>query len=397
MRAYRLEHLSDHDLIVGLDHLVAKERGVTTCVLAHMAEVDARKLYLPAGYASMLLYCVHHLRYSEDAAKRRIQAARVARQFPALFAALEAGQLHLTAIDLIAPYLPRYNSDELIGAAAFKTKLEIQAVIAQRFPSTELLPLAEARPVSNDERAPGHLGNDAIACCEGAPAHPENLEKTDVGGASAHAEKRDDETQSNEGAPAPPRRFPSRSRIKPLAAGRYELHLSISESTYQKLCHARDLLSHAVPNGDLAEVFERLVAAGLARLEKARRAATEKPRRVPRRTSANPRSIPAHVRRAVWEHDGSQCSFVSASGHRCESRRLLELDHIVPVACAGESTVDNLRVRCRAHNQFEAERTFGVQFMKEKRAARRTRAVLRRPQAPTPGERSSTDTATSRA
>ncbi len=49
----------------------------------------------------------------------------------------------------------------------------------------------------------------------------------------------------------------------------------------------------------------------------------------------------------------------------------LEFDHIVPVARGGESTEDNLRLRCRAHNQLEAERTFGAGFMRRKREERR--------------------------
>jgi 5-methylcytosine-specific restriction endonuclease McrA len=52
---------------------------------------------------------------------------------------------------------------------------------------------------------------------------------------------------------------------------------------------------------------------------------------------------------------------------RCSETHLLELDHILPIARGGQSTVDNLRVRCRAHNQHEAERVFGVAFMRAQR------------------------------
>jgi len=83
--------------------------------------------------------------------------------------------------------------------------------------------------------------------------------------------------------------------------------------------------------------------------------------------------IPANVRRAVWERDGRQCTFVGAGGHRCTSRTLLELDHIRPVPQGGAATVDNLRLRCRAHNQYEAERIFGAGFMSQKRDEARAR------------------------
>jgi hypothetical protein len=69
----------------------------------------------------------------------------------------------------------------------------------------------------------------------------------------------------------------------------------------------------------------------------------------------------------VWERDGSQCTFVSESGHRCEERSGLELDHVIPVARGGEATESNLRLRCRPHNQCAADLAYGRGFMDEKR------------------------------
>ena len=83
------------------------------------------------------------------------------------------------------------------------------------------------------------------------------------------------------------------------------------------------------------------------------------------------RCIPASVRRAVWQRDRGECTFVSDDGHRCGSRKLLEFDHVEPVARGGEATVAGVRLRCRAHNQYEAEQTFGAGFMHEKRRQER--------------------------
>src|SRR5438552_4426853 len=93
-----LSQLSNPDLTHRLAVVVSRERGVTAVVLAYIAEFDSRKLYLPAGHPSMFSYCVAELGYSDDAAYKRIQAARAARQFPAIFAAIADGRLHLTAI-----------------------------------------------------------------------------------------------------------------------------------------------------------------------------------------------------------------------------------------------------------------------------------------------------------
>ena len=82
--------------------------------------------------------------------------------------------------------------------------------------------------------------------------------------------------------------------------------------------------------------------------------------------SENARTIAAEIRRAVSERDGGRCTFVGPTGYRCESRAV-EFDHIVPVAMGGTSTISNVRLLCRPHNQLAADRTFGREFMDRKR------------------------------
>jgi len=115
-------------------------------------------------------------------------------------------------------------------------------------------------------------------------------------------------------------------------------------------------------------VFDRALKLLEEALEKSRFSATEQPRTS--KGSDDPRCVPASVQREVWERDGGQCTFVSVDGHRCEARRWLEIDHIQPVARGGEATAGNLRLRCKAHNQYEAERTFGEAFMRGKRISK---------------------------
>jgi len=82
--------------------------------------------------------------------------------------------------------------------------------------------------------------------------------------------------------------------------------------------------------------------------------------------------------RAVWERDQGQCTFVGESGKRCPARKFLEFDHIEPAARGGQATVENLRLRCRGHNAYAAERAFGAGFMTEKREAARSAAARAR-------------------
>src|SRR5262245_54057051 len=117
MSKYLLTHLSDGTLLRDLTALVVRDRTNTAELLAHLAEVDARRLYLLAGFPSMHAYCEQELRLSEDAANKRIRVARKAREIPALFGAVADGRLSLSGVILLASHLTLDNADELIRAA----------------------------------------------------------------------------------------------------------------------------------------------------------------------------------------------------------------------------------------------------------------------------------------
>ncbi len=347
MRTFDLSRVGDAALVRELNSLLGQERAALAAVLAHVAEIDARRLYLPAGYPSMFAYCVGELRMSEDAAKKRIHASRAARQFPVIFAAVAAGWVHLTGVCLLAPYLSAENADSLIAAATHRSCSDIAMMLAERFPTTESLLLVSA---STNERAAQHVSFDGT----------EQVMAPEQGAAGDGASRVD----------------LHRSIAKPCAADRVTLQLTISRVAYEQFQYAQSMMSHSNPGGDLAAVIESSAAALVARLEKQKFAATAKPRTRSGATppSANPRHIPAEVRRAVCERDQGRCTFVGNAGHRCDSRTLLEFDHIVPVARGGRATVDNLRLRCRWHNQLEAARVFGAEFMDAKRKQSRADA-----------------------
>jgi 5-methylcytosine-specific restriction endonuclease McrA len=341
MPNYVLAHVSDAVLLRDLAALAARDRATTAALLAHIAEVDARRLYVPAGYPSMHAYCVDELRLSEDAAKRRIQAARAARHFPVIFHAIAEGRLNLTGVCLIAPHLSVETARGLIESASNKRKIEIEELLARHFQ----LPEVRVRLIT--------------------PVHPEIQQTVSARSGEGHAPEG---STPGEGALA---HLPELQSVAPPATHeRYVLKLIIAKTTHERLRHAQALLSHAVPTGDLTQVFDRALDALITQLEKRKLGAgTRRPRRRPAGTSATPgsRYVPAQVRRAVWERDQGQCTFVGAKGNRCKARKLLELDHVDPVARGGQATIDNMRMRCRAHNQFEAERIFGVGFMERKR------------------------------
>ena len=287
----------------------------------------------------MYAYCVEELRLSGDAAYKRISVARTAREFPDCFTALEDGRVHMTAVLLLAPYLTSGNVGELIAAATHHTRSEIEQWLARRFPRPEPLRI-------DDGISPLPRPGAQHAVPELAPGRVE---------------------ANREGSQLAPGRVPTpRTRVAPLSTERFALQITIDQGTHDKLRHAQSLLGHALPSGDVASVIDLALDALIGQLEKRKFASTTRPRREPR-PSAGKRSVPAHIRRAVWKRDRGECTFVSENGRRCAARRFLEFDHVDPVARGGRASVDRMRLRCRAHNQYEAERAFGAEFMKEQR------------------------------
>src|SRR5439155_9520105 len=122
-------------------------------------------------------------------------------------------------------------------------------------------------------------------------------------------------------------------------------------------------------------VLDRALDALICRLEQRKFAATEKPRRRPRRSTGGGRYIPADVRRTVWKRDGGQCSFVSEAGRRCPARTVLEFDHVEPVARGGQATAAGVRLHCRAKR--EQARRLAEARRRAAEAEARARAAVR--------------------
>jgi 5-methylcytosine-specific restriction endonuclease McrA len=171
------------------------------------------------------------------------------------------------------------------------------------------------------------------------------------------------------------------SRAVPLAPRRYKLQVTIGQETRDKLSELQALLSHQIPDGDPAKILERALDALLVETKKKKAALTEKPRPSRKKSETKTRAIPAQTRREVFKRDHGGCAFVDSEGRRCSSTWQVEFHHRTPYGKGGTHDSDNIELRCRAHNQYEADLEFGARFM----AARRQSAP-RRPSGSPPSD-----------
>jgi hypothetical protein len=259
---------------------------------------------------------------------------------------LRNGKIHLSGLALLAHYVTAENADALVAEARGRSKRQIEELIARRFP----------RPDVPDRigREPQQLQVRGLAGSTGAPP---------ISNGTAPASH--ESTRSGAGT-----NLASRSgRTQPLSESRWAVQFTASAELHRKIERATELLSHAVPNGDLATLFERALDALIEQETKRRLGAGRARKRKP--LPEGSRHIPVEIARQVWERDGGQCTFLDTDGRRCSARRFVTFEHLVPFALGGLPTIENLCLRCKAHNLHAAREVFGAEAIHAKCAERK--------------------------
>ncbi len=317
-----LRHLSDDELVARVTSLAARQRDAMAQLVAHLAELDTRDLHLRAGYGSLFAYCRDVLRLSEHEAYNCIEAARAARRLPVILEMLAEGSVNLTTVRLLARHLTSGNYRAVLESARGKRKSEVEEIVAGLWPQPDVPPSFRKLPGPSPAPPPPVPLGAAVPVTPPFPSQP---------------------------LPPP---APS-AAATPLSPDRYKVQFTIGGDTLEKLRLAKDMLRHAMPHGDDAAIFDRALTTLLADLARKKFAATEEPR-PSRGTAPGSRHIPAEVKRAVWLRDLGLCAFLGTNGRRCAERGFLEFHHVQPYAVGGGATVENVQLRCRRHNGYEA-------------------------------------------
>jgi 5-methylcytosine-specific restriction endonuclease McrA len=366
-----LRSLSDNDILSRTRALTVQERTTTLLLLAHLNEIERRRLHLKLGYASMFDYCTTGLGYSASAASRRIRTARCVARFSEVHALLESNEVNLSTVCQVSRILNRDNAGALLGRIRGKSQRDVEAIVAEYEPRSALpresvrtvvvaspAPIRTPAPSIRPAQAPA-VDHDRSGC-ESSESAPAQTGPAQAPAVDHDRSGRDQDLQAVAAAPA---------------EKRFVIQFSASEAFMAKLEQVRSLAWHRLPaRASLEQVFElaleRLIERedpsrrGERRALRAERRDSKKPARVSHDSVPGVRYIPAPLRDEVFTRDHGRCAYVGAGGRRCGSTRALQVDHVTPVARGGTSAPGNLRLLCAFHNRLEAERILGATGMR---------------------------------
>ncbi len=304
-----LRSLPNETLLGNIKNLAQKERDVTLEVLHHLREVERRSLFAELSYSSLWEYAVQELHYSEGSAHRRIASMRMLKELPEIEEKLESGKLSLSAVAQAQTFFKNEKTQtseklEILKSLENKSTREVEKELLSR------------------------------------SAEPLNL-------------------------------IPE--KLRQVTATHAEIKILVDDVFLKEMESLKALLSHQIPSASIKDLLSFALKNAVKTLtpkepkEKAvpKKAATKKdPEKLapPAQNEAVRRHLPAQVKRVVWHRDRGQCTY-SHDGKRCTSKHSLENDHIKPFALGGESTMENLRLRCKSHNQLAALQVFGATKM----------------------------------
>ncbi len=358
--------LSDADLVRAVRFLADRARHNEIRLLAHLAEFDSRRLCLEEGYRSLFEYCTGTLGFDEHESYRRIRAARVIRGYPEAKNALEGRKVSVAALVMLSPWLTRENAGPWLKAAEGKSKRELEALVAARYPQApqpDAIRNLPSRPVLVSSVPP--MAYEAVASTPGNA-------KALTPATSVHMDAVTPPEAWIPLAAAPDSLGWGWQLLAPVSADRVRVGFDAACIVGKLIERVRQILRHKYPEGRLEDLIREALEDYLDRKDPQRRLelkaakaecvaavpALEDNERLPMRyirAWATGRYIPAKVKSAVWARDDGRCSWRDKEGTVCGSKDWIEYDHLRPFAKGGRSDdARNIRLVCRQHNMAAA-------------------------------------------
>lgn len=341
----RLERLSSAELDRSAEKLVVAEKTNIAKLIAHIAEMSARKAALELGYRNLFEYCVARLNLSEGAVPARIHVANVSCRFPQLLAALAENRISLTVASLLAAHVREDNVERLISDCAGKTRKETEEYLVALRPKPVFVPSIRRR-------------------ASPPPALPRS-----------HSAP----------SPAEPSARPSpRPMLQPARPEAFNFRFAAGRDFKDKFERLAEVLGVENAQRQMAAVFEKALDLALEQKDPKRKLERRRKRKEAKAhlvqtisesdAPAASRHVPLAVAERVHERGAYQCEYRAPDGRHCTARTGLQIDHGRPFGIFRSHDERFLRLLCPAHNRLAAERVYGAGFIQRKINERRAAA-----------------------
>ena len=286
-----------------LKNATSDERRMTRKIVELIAEAVRRRIWAERGYSTAHRWLVKKFGYSDSAAGRRLDAARLLGVVPEIASKLETGEPTLCALSKVQ-----------------------SAFYAEEKRRKESLPTDLKREIIAKVGSLSSAGVARLLAIEFPEVH----------------------------------RAP-RDSLKPIGTDAWLLTVSLNAQQMADIKRSRELLSHTHPDASWGEVLSHLACEHAKRtdpVQRAERRATRQP------TAATVQcGIPRSLRDAVIARAGGACEFRDPrTKARCGSRVRVEVDHLVPKALGGSDEQSNLNCLCAVHNRLKAVHDLGLHW-----------------------------------
>ncbi len=296
-----LKNISDKELLLETKKLVFKERELIGEIIAHLAEIETRKLYSDLKYQSLYDYCTEELGYSNDQAYRRISAMRLSKQLPQVKGKLENGTISLSSANMLSVLI---NDSKM-----------------EKIEQIEVLNLIEGKSKSETAALIGNI-------------------------------------RSEKQLPSPVKK----KTIVKQAEGSNDIRLSvsISKETLAKIEQVKNLYSKKNNDSqplDLDQVLDMMAQAALEKYEDELAPKREAKKTKNNETKQKSRYISKQTKYRVYKKASGKCEI-------CGSTKNLQYDHHTPHAKGGSNEEANIRLLCSNCNLRQGVLIFGTGAMK---------------------------------
>ncbi|MDZ4678174.1 MAG: HNH endonuclease signature motif containing protein [Oligoflexia bacterium] len=309
-------------VVSGLKNLVSIERKNTGEILHYFYVIQKRRIFADYGYSNIYKFGIKELGYTEAETQIRVTSSRLLGEIPELELKLNEGKLSLSTVSMANTLFNREKKAE--NAFTLDKKIEV-------------LKNFENKSVKECEK-------EIFKVATVIPVPPEKVRQV-----------------SNETA---------------------QMTINVPLEFLDEIETLKNIYSKSHPGITTAELLALLVKKETQKLDPAREprkykqtkvqdnvqggGQTDFQAKVQRGVSGTYEKFGAPTafqKRQVWQKYQSQCSFQTFDGKRCDSKYGLEIDHIQPKALGGDTSLENLRLLCKAHNQKAAIDIFGFTHM----------------------------------